>query len=160
MIQLPTGPTRQLGDYHIAITQEVNIEAHLRDIAWENTRNFSHRCYFQRCTNYDDQVHFITVVMKQTTAELVGQVLAKECNNTCVGLNVVDVLSIISQQLPLILQELDEGMSGQHNDILRLLEQPDGIVNCIVLRKFRPPREFARNPNRKKRMIRFVRGPF
>lgn len=32
--------------------------------------------------------------------------------NTCVGLNVVDVLSIISQQLPLILQELDEGMSG------------------------------------------------
>lgn len=30
MIQLPTGPTRQLGDYHIAITQEVNIEARMR----------------------------------------------------------------------------------------------------------------------------------
>jgi hypothetical protein len=90
MFQVPPGPARQLGDYHIAITQEVNIEARmrhrstrnvdLRDMAWENTRDFSHRCYFQRCTNHDDQVHFIAVMVKQTMAELVGQVLAKECN--------------------------------------------------------------------------------
>jgi hypothetical protein len=30
MFQVPTGLTRQLGDYNIAITQEVNIEARMR----------------------------------------------------------------------------------------------------------------------------------
>jgi hypothetical protein len=30
MFQVPPGPARQLGDYHIAITQEVNIEARMR----------------------------------------------------------------------------------------------------------------------------------
>lgn len=40
-----------------------------------------------------------------TLDDLLGQ-------NACISLDVVDILGIVSQQFPFILQQTDEGMSG------------------------------------------------
>lgn len=50
----------------------------LRHMTGKHARHFCYRGDFQRSTNDNDQIYFVTVMANQALSELIGKIFAKE----------------------------------------------------------------------------------
>jgi len=88
MIEIPSRTPTQLGNYHIAVPQHINIEVdmrdrrprdvHLRDVRRQVRYHLGDRCDFERRADDNDQVNEVLVVVGETLREFIGEGFAEE----------------------------------------------------------------------------------
>ena len=107
MREVPTGATAEFGNHNVTVAEEVDVESdvrcglllevsferykqdcleytdisgnvNLRDIRGQEAGNFGNRCHLHGCSNDTDQIYTVSIMLNETTVELVWQVFAEE----------------------------------------------------------------------------------